>query len=96
MTVLEEGQKSPDFTLPTDGGGEFKLSSFYGKRVVVYFYPKDNTPGCTKQACALRDAEPDLSALGVPVVGISKDSASKHDKFKAKHDLNFLLASDRF
>jgi thioredoxin-dependent peroxiredoxin len=91
---LEVGDTAPDFTLPTDGGGSISLSSLRGKKVILYFYPKDDTSGCTKEACGFRDAEPDLSKLAAVVVGISKDSVASHDKFKTKYDLPFILASD--
>lgn len=92
--TLDVGDKAPDFELPTDGNGSVKLSDLAGKPVVIYFYPKDMTPGCTTESCEFRDAEPDFSAVDAQIIGISKDSASRHDKFKAKHDLNFILASD--
>ncbi|WP_339778793.1 thioredoxin-dependent thiol peroxidase [uncultured Thalassospira sp.] len=88
------GDKAPDFDLPTDGGGHVKLSDLRGKPVVIYFYPKDMTPGCTTESCDFRDQNPDFAALNAKIIGISKDSAARHDKFKAKHDLNFTLASD--
>jgi len=88
------GDKAPDFTLKKDGGGEITLSKLRGKKVVLYFYPKDDTPGCTKEACGFRDALPDFSKLDGVVVGISKDGVAKHDKFKAKYELPFTLASD--
>lgn len=89
-----EGRKAPDFTAPTDGGGTFKLSALRGKPVVLYFYPKDDTPGCTTEACGFRDAAPDFKKLKTQVVGISKDSVARHDKFKAKYELPFTLVSD--
>jgi len=88
------GNKAPDFTLPTDGGGTLRLKDLRGKKVVLYFYPKDDTPGCTKEACGFRDALPDFSKLDAVVVGISKDSVARHDKFKAKYELPFTLAAD--
>lgn len=88
------GSPAPDFTLPTDGGGSVSLSGLSGQTVIVYFYPKDDTSGCTKEACAFRDMLPDFSAANAVVIGISKDSVASHDKFKAKHGLNFILASD--
>ena len=91
---LAEGDKAPDFTMPTDGGGTVSLAGMKGGPVVLYFYPKDDTPGCTKEACAFRDAMPDFSAADARIVGVSKDSAAKHDRFKAKYDLPFTLASD--
>lgn len=93
MTV-EIGKPAPDFTLPTDGGGTVTLSKLKGKAVVLYFYPKDDTPGCTTEACGFRDALPDFTGVDATVIGVSKDSPGKHDKFKAKYDLPFTLASD--
>ncbi len=92
--AAEIGKKAPDFTLPRDGGGRITLAEFAGKPVVLYFYPKDNTSGCTKEACDFRDALPDFRKLEAKVVGISKDSVKSHDGFKAKQKLNFPLASD--
>ncbi len=91
---VDVGDKAPAFTLPTDGGGKVSLSKLKGKKVIVYFYPKDDTPGCTKEACAFRDTLPDFSKANAEVIGISKDTPAKHDKFKDKYDLNFTLASD--
>ncbi|MYG51149.1 MAG: thioredoxin-dependent thiol peroxidase [Rhodospirillaceae bacterium] len=91
---LAEGDRAPDFTMPTDGGGAVSLAGMKGGQVVLYFYPKDDTPGCTKEAGAFRDALPDFSAADARIVGVSKDSAAKHDRFKAKYDLPFTLASD--
>lgn len=88
------GDKAPDFSMPTSGGGEVALQTLAGNPFVLYFYPKDDTPGCTKQACGFRDALPDFSKLNVDVIGVSKDTVAKHDKFTAKYDLNFRLASD--
>ncbi len=88
------GDKAPDFDLPTDGGGNVKLSDLQGQPVVIYFYPKDMTPGCTTESCDFRDQHPNFAAVNAKIIGISKDSAARHDKFKAKHDLNFTLASD--
>lgn len=85
---------APDFTLPTIGGDKKSLSDFKGKWLVLYFYPKDDTPGCTTQACSLRDARDDLTKLGADVVGISKDDPDIHEKFKTKYNLNFTLLSD--
>jgi len=93
--TLNEGDTAPDFTLPTDGGDTVTLSALKGKPVVVYFYPKDDTPGCTKEAQGFRDAKSEFDKLGVTIIGISKDTAAKHDKFKSKYDLNFILASDK-
>ena len=91
---VEVGKKAPDFTAATDGGKKLKLSELRGKPVVLYFYPKDDTPGCTAQACGFRDAAPDFKKLKAQVVGISRDSVTRHDKFKAKYELNFPLVSD--
>ena len=88
------GHMAPDFTLPADGGGKVTLSDLRGRMVVLYFYPKDDTPGCTKEACGFRDALPDFSKIDAAIVGISKDSVARHDKFKAKYDLPFTLVSD--
>lgn len=94
MTSLNIGDNAPEFTLPTDGGGEITLSDFRGQKVVLYFYPKDNTPGCTTESCDFRDNLSAIKTEGVQVIGISKCSVAKHDNFKAKYDLNFPLASD--
>ena len=91
---LAEGDMAPDFTLPSDGGGSLSLSALKGKPVIVYFYPKDDTPGCTKEAIAFTEMAADFEAAGAVVVGVSKDSAAKHDKFKAKHGLGVILVSD--
>ena len=88
------GDEAPDFTAPTDGGGEFKLSALKGKLVVLYFYPKDDTSGCTAQACAFREAQAKFARAGAQIVGVSKDSVARHDKFKAKYGLPFSLVSD--
>jgi len=93
MTV-DAGDKAPEFKLPTDGGREISLSALKGKTVVLYFYPKDDTSGCTKEAMGFRDALPAFEKAGATVVGVSKDSAARHDKFKAKYELNFPLVSD--
>ena len=94
MTELNIGDNAPDFTLPTDGDGEITLSSLKGQKVVVYFYPKDDTPGCTKESCGFSETLPAFNTLNTTIIGISKDSVAKHDKFKAKYDLQFPLASD--
>ena len=91
---VEEGKKAPDFTAATDGGQKLKLSELRGKPVVLYFYPKDDTPGCTTEACGFRDAMPDFKKLKTLVIGVSKDSVARHDKFKAKYELPFPLVSD--
>ena len=92
--MLEIGIKAPDFTLKDKNGNDFTLSSLLGKKVVLYFYPKDNTPGCTRQACAFAGAYKQFEAKGVEVVGISKDSVASHVKFAEKYDLPFILLSD--
>jgi len=92
--MLEEGNKAPAFTLPGDGGEVVKLSDHKGAPVVVYFYPKDNTPGCTKQAIAFTEMAADFKALDVAIVGISPDSAASHDKLVAKHNLGIRLGAD--
>ncbi|MBB4302630.1 peroxiredoxin Q/BCP [Rhodobium orientis] len=94
MSDITEGAKAPDFDLPTDGGGRVKLSDLQGKIVVVYFYPKDDTSGCTKEAIAFTELAKDFEKAGAVVIGISPDSAAKHDKFKAKHELGIVLAAD--
>jgi peroxiredoxin Q/BCP len=91
---VEVGDKAPDFTLPADGGGTVSLKGLKGKTVVLYFYPKDDTSGCTAEACAFRDALPDLSKVKAEIVGVSRDSVASHDKFKKKFKLPFPLASD--
>ncbi len=91
---VETGSEAPDFTLPVDGGETVTLSKLRGKPVVLYFYPKDDTSGCTAQACDFRDAMPNFVGVGAMIVGISKDSVQSHDKFKAKYGLPFPLASD--
>lgn len=85
---------APEFSLKDSEGTTHSLNQYAGKWLVVYFYPKDDTPGCTVEACAFRDARDDLAALGASIVGISADDASSHEKFKAKHTLNFTLLSD--
>ena len=91
---VEAGKKAPDFNAPTDGGGKLKLSELRGRPVVLYFYPKDDTPGCTAEACGFRDQLPDFSKVEAAVVGVSKDSVERHDKFKKKYALTFPLVSD--
>ena len=92
--MLDVGDVAPDFTLPTDGGGEMTLSSMRGKKVVLYFYPKDDTSGCTKEACDFREKISEFTKAGAVVLGLSPDSVKKHDKFKAKYDLPFSLVAD--
>ena len=94
MTELQIDDQAPDFTLPTDGNGKITLSDLKGQHVVIYFYPKDDTPGCTTESCAFRDALPEFKNMDAQIIGISKCSVAKHDKFKGKYDLNFPLASD--
>ncbi|MEZ5872244.1 MAG: peroxiredoxin [Nitratireductor sp.] len=94
MTKPEEGSPAPDFTLPTDGGGSFSLSAHAGKPVVLFFYPKDDTSGCTTEAIGFTTAKPDFDKLGVTVVGMSPDPVKKHDKFRDKHSLAVTLISD--
>jgi len=91
---LEPGDKAPQFTLTSDSGKKVKLSQFKGQPVVLYFYPKDDTPGCTKQACAFRDAEDKLAKSGAMVLGVSPDTAESHVKFRDKFELNFPLLAD--
>jgi peroxiredoxin Q/BCP len=88
------GDMAPDFALPADTGETIRLSALRGKRVILYFYPKDDTSGCTTQACGFRDAYPEISERNAVVLGISPDSAASHQKFKTKHDLPFLLLID--
>jgi peroxiredoxin Q/BCP len=91
---VEVGDKAPDFTLPSDGGGKVSLKALKGKTVVLYFYPKDDTSGCTAESCAFRDALPNFSKAMAEIIGISRDSVASHDKFKAKYGLTFPLAAD--
>ena len=92
--MLEIGMKAPNFTLKDKNGVDVSLSDFLGKKVVLYFYPRDNTPGCTRQACAFAGAYKQFEAKGVEVIGISKDSVASHVKFAEKYDLPFVLLSD--
>ena len=92
--MIEAGMKAPDFTLKDRDGNEVSLSSFLGKKVILYFYPKDNTPGCTRQACAFAGAYDQFKNIDAEVIGISKDSAASHEKFAAKYSLPFILLSD--
>lgn len=92
--MLKAGEKAPLFALPDQNGEIVALEDFEGERVVVYFYPRDNTPGCTRQACAFAAAQDRYRELGVPVIGISRDSVGSHARFAQKHGLPFLLLSD--
>jgi peroxiredoxin Q/BCP len=92
--MVEEGKPAPDFELPTDTGETVKLSDLRGKQVVLYFYPKDDTPGCTTQACGIRDAWDEFERAGAVVLGISPDDVDSHGKFKQKYALPFTLLAD--
>ena len=92
--ALSEGDKAPPFTLESDGGKKVSLKDFAGKPTVLYFYPKDDTPGCTKEAIGFTAAAAAFKKAGTSVIGVSKDSVASHDKFKKKHDLSLILASD--
>ena len=92
--MIEKGSPAPDFTLPNDQGGEVALSQLRGSTVVLYFYPKDDTPGCTVQACEFRDRLPEFRDLDSVVLGVSADSLESHGAFREKHGLNFPLLSD--
>lgn len=94
MGDIKAGDKAPGFTAPADGGREVSLAQFAGKPVVLYFYPKDDTPGCTKQAIGFSELADDFAAAGAVVIGVSKDTAAKHDKFRDKHALKVILVSD--
>jgi thioredoxin-dependent peroxiredoxin len=91
---VEPGQKAPDFTLPADDGSTVKLSALRGSPVVLYFYPRDDTPGCTREACSFRDRSQEFQKLGAKVLGVSTDDLSSHQKFRDKHGLNFPLLAD--
>jgi peroxiredoxin Q/BCP len=92
--MIAEGQPAPDFELATDEGRKVKLSDFKGRKVILYFYPKDDTPGCTTQACDLRDHIQEIDARGAVVLGVSPDDVASHKKFKEKFGLNFTLLAD--
>ena len=91
---MQEGDKAPDFSLPRDGGGTASLGDYAGKTLVLYFYPRDDTSGCTKEAIGFSEAIGDFEAAGAAVVGVSKDPVKSHDKFVTKHDLKVALISD--
>ncbi len=91
---LTEGDEAPGFDLPSSTGGKVKLNDFRGKKVVLYFYPEDDTPGCTREACSFRDNMPKFEALDATILGVSRDSLKSHEKFIAKYGLNFTLLSD--
>jgi peroxiredoxin Q/BCP len=92
--MLKEGQEAPDFTLNDDEGNPVSLADFAGRKFVLYFYPKDDTPGCTAEACAFRDEFAEFRTRGIAIVGVSADSPESHTKFKIKYNLNFTLLSD--
>ena len=92
--MLEIGTKAPDFTLPDQNGNMHSLSEYRGKKVILYFYPKDNTPGCTKQACGFAERYPQFTEKGAVVLGVSKDSVASHKKFEEKYGLPFTILSD--
>lgn len=91
---VEPGDKAPDFTLPADDGSKVQLSRLRGKPVVLYFYPRDDTPGCTREACAFRDQREELASQGAVVLGISADDVASHQRFRDKYQLNFRLLAD--
>jgi len=91
---LEPGTKAPDFTLPADDGAKVKFSGLRGKPVILYFYPRDDTPGCTREACSFRDRKAEMEQLGVAVLGVSPDDVASHQRFRDKHQLNFRLLAD--
>lgn len=92
--MLEKGTKAPEFSLPDENGEIKNLSDYKGKKLILYFYPRDNTPGCTKQACGFANLYPQFSEKGVEIIGISKDSVASHKKFKEKYSLPFTILSD--
>ena len=92
--MIAEHEQAPDFTLPADSGGEITLSDFRGKKVVLYFYPKDDTPGCTTEACSFRDDYGQFLSKGAVVIGVSPDREDSHQRFRAKYGLPFYLLSD--
>lgn len=95
MVMKTTPYPAPQFTLPDSDGNLHMLANYAGKWVVLYFYPKDDTPGCTTEACAMRDARDELTDLGAEVIGVSQDDAASHEKFKQKYNLNFLLLTDK-
>ena len=92
--MLETGTKAPEFSLPDENGEIKNLADYKGKKLILYFYPRDNTPGCTKQACGFAEMYPQFSEKGVEIIGISKDSVASHKKFKEKYSLPFTILSD--
>jgi len=92
--MLEKGTKAPEFSLPDENGEIRNLSDYKGKKLILYFYPRDNTPGCTKQACGFGELYPQFGEKGVEIIGISKDSVASHKKFKEKYSLPFTILSD--
>lgn len=92
--MLEIGTKAPDFTLPDQNGVEHSLSDYAGKKVILYFYPRDNTPGCTRQACGFSELRPQFEEKGAVILGVSKDSVASHKRFEEKQGLNFTLLAD--
>jgi peroxiredoxin Q/BCP len=92
--MVDIGDKAPEFSALTDGGATVSIKDLKGKKIVLYFYPKDMTPGCTTEACGFRDALPDFSKVNAEIIGVSKDSVKRHDKFKEKYELPFTLAAD--
>jgi thioredoxin-dependent peroxiredoxin len=94
VDLVEEGERAPDFTLTSDSGEEVTLSSFRGRPVILYFYPKDDTPGCTRQACGIRDVYGEFERAGAVVLGVSADTQASHERFKSKYSLPFTLLAD--
>jgi len=94
MAMVKEGERAPDFTLPSSAGGEVRLKDLRGRPVVLYFYPKDDTPGCTREACAFRDSQARIKKAGAVVLGVSPDSLASHERFRDKYRLNFPLLAD--
>jgi thioredoxin-dependent peroxiredoxin len=92
--MLDTGDKAPNFSAPTDNGDIVSLKDLQGKKIVLYFYPKDMTPGCTTEACDFRDTHPEFSKINAEIIGVSKDSVKRHDKFKEKYELPFTLLAD--